>query len=105
MSDLQKYKAKRKKKNPKFWAGYQKRFETFELGVLLKQARQNAGLTQDDIQLSEHACTAILSSVERHIGKEGGVRGIKGQRLGPWRLAGGGRTGPEPAYQTARGRR
>ena len=29
MSDLQKYKAKRKKNNPKFWAGYQERFETF----------------------------------------------------------------------------
>ena len=49
MSDLQKYKAKRKIKNPKFWAGYPERFETFKLGVLLKQARQNAGLTQEQV--------------------------------------------------------
>jgi hypothetical protein len=37
MSDLQQYKNKRMKKDPKFWKDYEKRLETFKLGVLLKQ--------------------------------------------------------------------
>ena len=49
MSDLQQYKNKRMKKDPKFWKDYEKRLETFKLGVLLKQARIEAGLTQEQI--------------------------------------------------------
>jgi len=66
MSDLQKYKAKRKKKNSKFWAGYQKRFETFELGVLLKQARQNAGLTQEQVAKKLKTTKSVVSRMENH---------------------------------------
>ena len=39
MNDLQKYKKKRMKGDPDFWKNYDERFETFKLGVLLKQAR------------------------------------------------------------------
>ena len=46
MSDFQKYKKKRMEKDPEFWAGYDERLETFKLGILLKQARLEAGLTQ-----------------------------------------------------------
>lgn len=66
MSDLQKYKAIRKKKNPKFWAGYQKRFDTFKLGVLLKQARQNAGLTQEQIAKKLNTTKSVVSRMENH---------------------------------------
>ena len=38
MSDLQKYKNKRMEEDPEFWQNYNERFETFKLGVLLKQA-------------------------------------------------------------------
>jgi len=37
------------KKDPKFWKDYEKRFKTFKLGVLPKQARMEAGLTQEQI--------------------------------------------------------
>ena len=66
MSDLQKYKAKRKKKNPKFWKGYQERFETFKLGVLLKQARQNAGLTQEQVAKKLNTTKSVVSRMENH---------------------------------------
>jgi len=66
MSDLQKYKAKRNKKNPKFWAGYQERFETFKLGVLLKQARQNAGLTQEQVAKKLKTTKSVVSRIENH---------------------------------------
>jgi len=66
MSDLQKYIEKRRKKNPKFWAGYQKRFETFKLGVLLKQARQNAGLTQEQVARKINTTKSVVSRMENH---------------------------------------
>jgi len=49
MSDLEKYKNKRMMENPEFWKDYDERFETFTLGVLLKQARMDAGMTQEQI--------------------------------------------------------
>ena len=45
MSDLQKYVAKRKTQDPQFAEGYDVGYEHFKLGVLLRQAREAAGLT------------------------------------------------------------
>ncbi len=66
MSDFKKYKEKRKKQNPKFWAGYDKRLETFKLGVLLKQARQNAGLTQEQVANKLKTTKSVISRMENH---------------------------------------
>ena len=66
MSDLQKYKEKRKKKNHKFWAGYQERFGTFKLCVLLKQARQNTGLTQEQVARKLGTTKSVVSRMENH---------------------------------------
>ena len=49
MKRFQQYKQERIAQHPEFWEGYQERFESFKLGVLLKQARQEAGLTQEDL--------------------------------------------------------
>ena len=64
MSDFQKYKEKRKKQNPKFWAGYDKRLETFKLGVLLKQARP--GLTQEQVAEKLKTTKSVISRIENH---------------------------------------
>ena len=58
MSDLKKYIDKRKKQDPKFWKDFDERFETFKLGVLLKQARKEAGMTQEQIarELNHQIC-------------------------------------------------
>ncbi len=67
MSDLQQYKNKRmKKKDPKFWKDYEKRLETFKLGVLLKQARREAGLTQEYIARQLRTTKSVISRMENH---------------------------------------
>lgn len=66
MSDLQKYKKKRMKQNPEFWSGYNERLETFKLGILLKQARLDAGLTQDEIAKRLKTTKSVVSRMENH---------------------------------------
>ena len=66
MSDLQQYKNKRMKKEPKFWKDYDKRFDTFKLGVLLKQARMEAGLTQEQIARQLRTTKSVISRMENH---------------------------------------
>ncbi len=66
MSDLQKYKNKRMKNNPEFWKGYDERFETFKLGVLLKQARMDAGMTQEQIAQKLQTTKSVISRMENH---------------------------------------
>ncbi len=66
MSDLQQYKNKRMKKEPEFWKDYEKRLETFKLGVLLKQARMEAGLTQEQIARKLRTTKSVISRMENH---------------------------------------
>jgi len=66
MSDLQKYKQKRLKQDPEFWAGYEERFETFKLGVLLKQARLEAGFTQEQVAKRLKTTKSVVSRMENH---------------------------------------
>jgi len=66
MSDLQEYKIKRMEKSPDFWDGYEKRFETFKLGVLLKQARIEAGMTQEQIAQQLRTSKSVISRMENH---------------------------------------
>ena len=66
MSDLQKYKAKRMLKNSDFWNDYDKRFETFKLGILLKQARVEAGMTQEQIAKQLKTSKSVISRMENH---------------------------------------
>lgn len=66
MSDLQKYKKKRMKGDPDFWKDYDERFETFKLGVLLKQARKDAGITQEQIARELHTTKSVISRMENH---------------------------------------
>jgi len=66
MSDLQKYKNKRIKKDPEFWKDYDERFETFKLGVLLKQARVEAGMTQEQIAHELQTTKSVISRMENH---------------------------------------
>jgi len=66
MSDLQKYKQQRMQKDPNFWKDYDKRFETFKLGVLLKQARIDAGMTQEQIAQKLKTSKSVISRMENH---------------------------------------
>ncbi len=45
-----------------FWEGYEK----FKLGVILKEARIEAGLTQNDIAKKIHTTKSVISRIENH---------------------------------------
>lgn len=60
------YKNKRKKQNPDFWKDYDERFESFKLGVLLKQARLDAGMTQEEIARELKTTKSVISRMENH---------------------------------------
>ena len=66
MSDLKKYIDKRQQQDPDFWKDYDERFETFKLGVLLKQARKQAGMTQEQVARELKATKSVISRMENH---------------------------------------
>ena len=49
MSDLKKYISDRKKRDKNFSVGFDEGYEQFKIGVILRQARESAGLTQDEL--------------------------------------------------------
>ncbi len=66
MDDLDKYIAKRKKKSPAFAAGFEKGYKDFKIGVLLKMARENAGLTQEQVAQKLSTKKSAISRIENH---------------------------------------
>jgi hypothetical protein len=51
MLDLTKYIDKRKKTDKEFAEGYREGYKQFNIGVMLRQARESAGLTQEELAL------------------------------------------------------
>ena len=49
MRDLDKYIKRRKRRDAKFSEGFEACYSNFKIGVLLKQARERAGMTQDEV--------------------------------------------------------
>lgn len=45
-----------------FWNGY----KDFKIGILLKNERQNAGLTQDDVANKIKTTKSVISRIENH---------------------------------------
>ncbi len=66
MSDLQKYIKKRKKRDPEFVKGFDTGYEQFKIGVLLKQAREEAGLTQEELAVKLDTKKSAISRIENH---------------------------------------
>lgn len=66
MSDLKNYIDNRKKQDPEFWKDFDERFETFKLGVILKQARKEAGMTQEQIARELKTTKSVVSRMENH---------------------------------------
>lgn len=57
---------KRTQQEPKFWSGYDERLETFKLGIMLKQARLESGLTQEQIAKSLKTTKSVVSRMYKH---------------------------------------
>ena len=66
MSDLKKYIGARKKKDKGFAEGYEKGYEQFKIGVMLRQARESAGLTQEELASRLKTKKTAISRIENH---------------------------------------
>jgi DNA-binding XRE family transcriptional regulator len=66
MDDLDKYIETRKKLSPKFAINFDKGYEQFKIGVLLKQARLEAGLTQEQVANILRTKKSAISRIENH---------------------------------------
>ncbi len=49
MSDVEKYIQKRAKQDPEFSANFEEGYADFKIGVILREARESAGLTQEEV--------------------------------------------------------
>jgi len=66
MSDLKKYVADRKKRDKAFANNYDEGYDQFKIGVMLKQARETAGLTQDELARRLKTKKTAISRIENH---------------------------------------
>ncbi len=66
MSDLQKYNQNRIAKDAEFAEGFDEGYANFKLGILLRQAREAASLTQSDIASQLGTRRTTISKIENH---------------------------------------
>lgn len=66
MSDLKKYIHERKKRDRSFAQGYDEGYEQFKIGVVLKHARESAGLTQEELARRLKTKKTAISRIENH---------------------------------------
>jgi len=66
MSDLKQYIDRRKKRDKEFAKGYEEGYEQFKIGVMLRQARESAGLTQEELALRLNTRKTAISRIENH---------------------------------------
>lgn len=66
MDDLEKYIEKRKKRSPTFADGFETGYEQFKIGVMLRAAREEAGITQDEIAGRLRTKKSAISRIENH---------------------------------------
>ncbi len=66
MSDLKKYIEERKRKSKWFALNYDSGYEEFKIGVMLRQAREKAGLTQDQLARKLKTKKTAISRIENH---------------------------------------
>ncbi len=66
MSDLKKYIRSRKSTDPEFEQDFDKGYEQLKIGIMLKQAREDAGLTQDELAQMISTKKSAISRIENH---------------------------------------
>ena len=68
MADVEKYIERRKETDPEFAEEFEEGYKEFEFGVLLRQARQEAGLTQEQLATLMHTKKTAISRLENRAG-------------------------------------
>jgi len=66
MKDFQGYVAKRKDRDQVFAKDYEAGYQEFKIGVMLKTAREEAGLTQEQLAEKLHTKKTAISRMENH---------------------------------------
>lgn len=66
MSDLQNYISKRRNSDKAFDQGFDEGFQLFSIGVMLKQAREASGLTQEEMARRLQTKKSAISRIENH---------------------------------------
>jgi HTH-type transcriptional regulator / antitoxin HipB len=66
MNDLRKYIDARKNRDSDFEDGFEEGYHAFKIGVALKQAREAAGLTQEQVAMKLHTKKSAISRIENH---------------------------------------
>ena len=66
MSDLKKYIDDRRKRDQTFAEGFEEGYEQFKIGAMLRQAREAAGLTQEELARRLKTKKAAISRIENH---------------------------------------
>src|SRR5215212_2286618 len=68
MSNLTKYTRSRAARDPEFAEGLEAGYEDFKIGALLRQAREQAGLTQEDVAERLETKKSAISRIENSAG-------------------------------------
>jgi ribosome-binding protein aMBF1 (putative translation factor) len=66
MDDLEKYIEKRKKRSRAFADEFEAGYEQFKVGLMLRNAREQAGLTQEQIAARLRTRKSAISRIENH---------------------------------------
>ncbi|MBU0711292.1 helix-turn-helix transcriptional regulator [bacterium] len=66
MSDLNKYIDSRKSKDIEFSENFDAGYENFKIGILLKQMREKAGYTQEELAIKLDTKKSAISRIENH---------------------------------------
>ena len=66
MSDLKKYINERKKRDREFAKGFEEGYEQFKIGVILRQAREGEGLSQEELARRLKTKKTAISRIENH---------------------------------------
>ena len=66
MDDLEKYIEKRKKRSSEFAEGFEIGYQQFKIGAVLRAAREEAGLTQEELAGRLQTKKSAISRIENH---------------------------------------
>jgi len=66
MSDLKQYIAKRKEIDSEFSENFENGYQEFKIGEMLKMARKETGLTQEDVAIAMQTKKSAISRIENH---------------------------------------
>jgi len=66
MSDVKRYIQNRAERDPEFAEYYEVGYADFKIGVILRQAREAAGLTQDEVAQRLQTKKSAISRIENH---------------------------------------